>query len=202
MTALPLAGCDVACRLATPAVFLDRDGTLIEDKGALQSPADAVFYRGTVPALQLITERFKLFIVTHQPWVSAGTLTARQVDDVNAFIVGHLASFGIGIEQVYCCPHRRTDGCVCIKPKPYLLHVAAREHGVDLAKSFVIGDHPHDVELARNVGATGIYLLTGHGNRHRTELPASTVVVYGIREAAGLILKRCTTKQGDRRPCN
>ncbi len=172
-----------------PAVFLDRDGTLIEDRGHLRSPSEVVFFPDTIRALRLLQKTFKLFIVTHQPGIAEGTVQAAEVARVNDHVVRRLARAGIRIERVYCCPHRRSDNCGCIKPNVYHLGIAAREFGIDLGKSFVIGDHPHDVELARNAGGTGIYVLTGHGTKHRQELPAGALVTSGIREAATLILE-------------
>ncbi|HSV99012.1 MAG TPA: L-threonylcarbamoyladenylate synthase [Sedimentisphaerales bacterium] len=172
------------------AVFLDRDGTLIEDRGHLRSPSEVVFFPDTVCALRLLQRNFRLFIVTNQPGIAEGTVEAAEVAQVNDHVVKCLSRAGIRIERVYCCPHRRSDNCACIKPNNYYLCMAAREFGIDLAKSFVVGDHPHDVELARNSGATGIYVLTGHGVRHRESLPADTVVTSGIGEAATLILER------------
>ena len=68
-------------------------------------------------------------------------------------------------------------------------HLAAREHGLDLSRSFVVGDHPHDVEFAINGGARGVYVLTGHGQRHRGELyPGAGPIVPGLPEAARWIL--------------
>jgi histidinol phosphatase-like enzyme len=101
----------------------------------------------------------------------------------------HLASHGIEITEVYVCPHRRSDNCSCIKPKPYFLRLAAREYDVELARSYVVGDHPSDVELAANAGARGVYVLTGHGKKHRSELPGGVVVVPGIQQAADWILR-------------
>ena len=172
-----------------PAVFLDRDGTLIEDNGSLRSPAEVVFYGATLPALRRLQERFRLFIVTNQSGVAKGELTLDEANQVNAHVVERLRSHGVQIRAVYCCPHQRMDNCVCIKPKPFFLEQAAREHNLDLGRSFVIGDHPHDVELARNVGATGIYVLTGHGLKHRAELRGDAVVAVNIAAAAEWILR-------------
>jgi L-threonylcarbamoyladenylate synthase len=166
------------------AVFLDRDGTLIEDRGHLSRPSDAVFYPDTIPALRLLQERFLLFIVTHQGGISRGLVTADEVDAVNRAVTDRLESFGIHIEAVYCCPHDRTDGCRCIKPNPYFVESAAREFGLDLSRSFTIGDHPHDEALGRNSGATGIYVLTGHGRKHVAELSPDCIVANGIDDAA------------------
>lgn len=172
-----------------PAVFLDRDGTLIEDRGHLHLPEQVVFFEDTVPALLDLQETFLLFIVTHQSGIAKGVITAEQAEVVNRHVVACLAEAGVTITQVYCCPHDRSERCQCIKPNPYHLHQAAADYGIDLARSFVLGDHPHDVELGRRAGATGIYLLTGHGEKHRGELPDGEIVVTGIGEAGRLARK-------------
>lgn len=173
-----------------PAVFLDRDGTLIEDRGHLGDAGDVVFFPDTVAALRRLRERFALFIVTNQPGVAEGTIAADDVRRVNDHVVARLAEGGVAIARVYVCPHRRTDGCACIKPNPHFLCRAAEEFGLDLRRSFVIGDHPHDVELARNAGATGIYVLTGHGRKHLPDLAGDAPIVPGIAEAVERVLTR------------
>jgi D-glycero-D-manno-heptose 1,7-bisphosphate phosphatase len=172
-----------------PAVFLDRDGTVIEDRGHLADPSEVVFYPDTVDALRRLQKHFLLFVVTNQPWVARGILTLEDVSRVNARVVSHLAEHGVVITAVYVCSHDRSDGCSCIKPNPYFLHKAAAEYGVDLPRSFTVGDHPHDVEFARSVGARGVYVRTGHGSRHLAELPADQIVASGIEEASDWILK-------------
>ncbi len=179
-----------------PAVFLDRDGTIIEDRGHLRSPADVVFFPDSVSALQRLQKHFSLFIVTHQPGVSGGILSAGDVARVNEYVVAELRRHGVVFSDVYCCPHQREEGCACIKPRPFFLRKAAREHNVDLARSFVVGDHPHDVVLADNAGATGVYVLTGHGARHRDGLPDGRTVVPGIREAVDWICDQITASKG------
>lgn len=175
--------------LLRPAMFLDRDGTVIEDRGILAEPSDVVFYPDTVDALKRLQDHFLLFLVTNQPGVARGIITLEHVDRVNARILSHLAEHGITITAVYVCPHQRSDGCSCIKPNSYFLHKAAEEHGVDLRRSFTVGDHPHDVELARAVGARGVYVRTGHGEKHLPELPDGEIVASGIGEAADWILR-------------
>jgi histidinol-phosphate phosphatase family protein len=172
-----------------PAVFLDRDGTLIEDRGFLGDPEQVELFPETIEALRRLSGEFELFIVTNQRGVAEGVTSLASVQRVNDHVVRLLREAGVVIRAVYCCPHRREEGCECIKPKPFFLRRAEREHGIDLARSFAIGDHPHDVELAANAGARGIFVLTGHGEKHRDELPASCVVVPGIREAADYILQ-------------
>ncbi len=104
-----------------PAVFLDRDGTIVEDRGVLAEPSDVVFYPDTFDALKRLQERFLLFLVTNQPWVARGIITLDQVNRVNAWVVSCLAEHGVTITAAYVCPHEREEGCRCIKPQPYFL---------------------------------------------------------------------------------
>lgn len=171
-----------------PAVFLDRDGTLVEDVGPLRDPAQIQFLPGVVDALRRLQAEFALFVVTHQPWIARGVLTAAQVERVNRHMVEHLARQGVTIQEVYVCPHDRSEGCACIKPQPHAPLAAARKWHVDLARSFAIGDHAHDVELGRNMGGRGIFVLTGHGASHRNEIAPDVPIAAGIAEAAELIL--------------
>lgn len=171
-----------------PGVFLDRDGTIIEDRGYLFDPSQVVFFRDTVPSLRRLCECFDLFIVTNQSGVAGGEISIQDVERVNAHVISHLARSGVPVLAAYYCPHDRSDGCSCIKPNPHFLRQAEKDHQIDLKRSFVIGDHPHDVEFAANGGARGIYVLSGHGIKHREEIPGYASVVAGIREAADLIL--------------
>lgn len=179
---------DVDKAKCRPAVFLDRDGTLIEDRGHLRCAADVAFFPDTIASLWLLQQDYLLFIVSNQSGVAEGALTSAEVEEVNNHVVEQLASAGVTITAVYWCPHKRSDDCMCIKPNPYFLRRAAEQHDVDLSQSFVIGDHPHDVYLADNVGARGIYVLSGHGRKHRCELNGDHLVVEGIGEAAEWIM--------------
>ena len=170
------------------AVFLDRDGTLIEDRGHLGDPAQVVFFPDTVSALRRLADRFELFIVTNQNGIAKGFTTPEQVRRVNDHVVARLREQGVEIRDVYTCPHQRSDGCACIKPNPHFLRKAETEHAIDLSASFVVGDHPADVELAANAGARGIYVLSGHGEKHRAEVRVACEVVAGIAEAVERIV--------------
>ncbi len=181
------------------AVFLDRDGTIIEDRGDLSDPAQVVFFKNTTPALRRLADHFALFIVTNQSGVAKGTITLEDVQRVNNYVEKHLAVAGAPIVATYVCPHQRSSGCKCIKPNAYFLKEAEREFGIDLRRSFVIGDHPHDVEFAAQSDATGIYVLSGHGIKHRAGIPAGTTVVEGISEATDLILASVSAPQTGRR---
>lgn len=170
------------------AIFLDRDGTLIDDRGYLSRIEDAVFYEETVPALLRLHAQFELFIVTNQAGIGLKKITAEDAARVNGHVVETLSRAGIGVREVYVCPHTRDDGCECHKPKTLFLRNAARDYGVSLDRSFVIGDHPADVYLAKGSGATGIYVLSGHGASHRADLKDRFEIATGIGEAIEKVL--------------
>ncbi|HSW64842.1 MAG TPA: L-threonylcarbamoyladenylate synthase [Dissulfurispiraceae bacterium] len=166
------------------AVFLDRDGTLIEDRGYIASPDDAVFLPSAFLALRRLSKNNLLFMVTQQSGVARGILSMENVRRVNNYIERRLADAGIHIQHSYFCPHDTEDRCPCKKPSPFFLSDAAVRWGIDLADSYVIGDHPHDVEMAKAAGAHGIYVLSGHGRKHRAELQGEWTVANDIGEAA------------------
>ena len=171
------------------AIFLDRDGTIIEDLGYLRSPSEVVFYPGVFEVLRKLQEHFLLFIITNQSGVAKGLINENDVERVNSHITATLAEAGVTITETYVCPHDRSDNCDCIKPKPYLPQQASANYKVDLHRSFVIGDHPCDVQLADNMGGKGIYVLSGHGRKHLDELAGETEIAADISEAAQKILK-------------
>jgi D-glycero-D-manno-heptose 1,7-bisphosphate phosphatase len=173
------------------AVFLDRDGTIIEDHGHLRDPSDVVFFPETFEALQKLRDYFLLFIVTNQVGVAEGIITHGDVERINRCVVTTLAEKEIVVTDVYTCPHSRADNCPCIKPKPFFLRKAAKHYDIDLSASFTVGDHPHDIQLAQNAGAHGIYVLSGHGRKHWTQISDDTEVVTGIKQAAEKIISYC-----------
>lgn len=173
---------------AKPAVFLDRDGTLIQDRGWLRGPADVIFYEDTFEALRLLQPAADLFIVTNQSGIARGMLTATEAEAVNHFVVQRLKEEHIQVRAVYTCPHHREDRCLCIKPNPYFALQAAAEFNISPEFSFAVGDHPHDVEFAHRFGGRGIYLLTGHGAKHRADVQEGTGIAASLSEAVRSIL--------------
>lgn len=146
-----------------PAVFLDRDGTLIEDSGFLDDPKRVVLLPDVVEALRLLERHgFARIVVTNQSGVARGYFDEATVDRVNARVVLELmkqmpmvvASEAL-IDGFYTCPHY-DEGCDCRKPAPGLIHRAVADHGLDLAASFMVGDRGSDIALASGVGIPGI----------------------------------------------
>ncbi len=171
-----------------PAIFLDRDGTIIKDNGYISNTADVVFFPFTFKALELLQKHFLLFIITNQSGISKGLVSETEVQDVNKYISETLKTHGITILDTFYCPHKTEDNCECKKPKPYFLNKAAQMYNVDLTKSFIIGDHPSDAECGINAGVTPIYLLSGHGNKHKHELTVNSMICNNLSDASKYLI--------------
>ncbi len=147
------------------AVFLDRDGTLIEEKEYLHRPEDVVFIPGAVFALQrLRVASFKLFLVTNQSGVGRGYFTLENVDQVHRHIGEELARTGIRFEKIYVAPEAPDAPSHGRKPSPQFLWDARDEFEIDLSRSFMIGDKRSDLECGWNAGVQkAILVRTGYG---------------------------------------
>ncbi|MEF9438572.1 MAG: HAD-IIIA family hydrolase [Candidatus Mariimomonas ferrooxydans] len=139
------------------AVFLDRDGTLNEDVGYLNSFSNLKIFDGARKNLQRLKKAgFRLIGVTNQSGIARGLISEEFVMAVNSYMQKNL-----GIDDFYCCAHHPDNGCQCRKPKPMMLLKARLKHGINLKTSYVVGDKDLDMLLARSVGARGILVLTG-----------------------------------------
>jgi D-glycero-D-manno-heptose 1,7-bisphosphate phosphatase len=179
-----------------PFVLLDRDGTLIVHWPYLAEPAGVELLPGVVPGLQrLQAAGFGLAIVTNQSGIGRGLFNYDQLYATQDRLLELLMHEGIMIDGVYFCPHAPEDNCACRKPKPRLVQRAAAELGFTPAQSFVIGDSPCDIELARNVGA-GAILIRPEENRPRPGfLPHPDHTVSNIAQAADWILRKTLTQK-------
>jgi D-glycero-D-manno-heptose 1,7-bisphosphate phosphatase len=151
------------------AVFLDRDGVLVHDPGYVHKIEDFKLYPNAIKALQLL-KKFKLFIVTNQSGIGREIFTLEDFEKFNNHLLSTLEKNDIIIEKTYMCPHKPEDNCSCRKPSTKFIKEAAKEFHIDLKNSWVIGDHPHDVEMGKNTGCKTIYVLTGHGEKHKNNL--------------------------------
>ncbi|MBD3245821.1 MAG: HAD-IIIA family hydrolase [Candidatus Omnitrophica bacterium] len=171
------------------AVFLDRDGTINDDVGYFCSLDRFRFIPGAVEALRSLQKEFTLFIVTNQSGVARKIFSEDELITFNRQVEDLLRACGIEITRTYYCPHLRQDRCQCCKPSPFFLREAAKQYDIDLRRSFMIGDHPHDIETAAAAGAGSVYLLTGHGPKHRSQLRVPPdLVAANISEAAEWII--------------
>jgi D-glycero-D-manno-heptose 1,7-bisphosphate phosphatase len=153
------------------AVFLDRDGTLIEESGYLDRLDRLMFYPFTVDAVRLLNRAgHAVVIISNQSGIGRGLIRESFVGEAHAHITGRLAAGGARIDGFYYCPHhpqatveRYRVQCDCRKPLPGLLHTAAQDLSVDLARSVVVGDRWGDIGAARAIGARGVLVRTGYG---------------------------------------
>jgi len=116
------------------------------------------------PAIRRLNEaRLAVIVITNQSGIGRGYFPESLVHTVHELMKQQLKAAGAHTDGVYYCPHTGDDRCDCRKPKPGMLERAVREHGLDLRRSFVVGDRYADIELARRVGSRGILVRTGYG---------------------------------------
>jgi D-glycero-D-manno-heptose 1,7-bisphosphate phosphatase len=145
------------------AVFLDRDGTLIEDVGYPRDPDRVRLVDGAAEALSSLAEAgFRLVVVSNQSGVGVGLVDAREAEAVHDRFVSELEGRGIALDGAKYCLHPPDAGCGCRKPAPGLLLAAADELGLNLKASFMIGDKSSDAEAGRRAGC-GVVLLARAG---------------------------------------
>ena len=177
-----------------PGVFLDRDGTLIRDVGYLSRPDQIQLLPRVPEALRLLHEhRMKLVVVTNQSGVARGFFNEHDVEEIHLALKRKLAEHNIVLDGIYYCPHHPTEGagpyrvsCECRKPNGGLAKQAAKELNLDLARSYVVGDKPTDVELAVQIEAKGIRI-----KEIETEIEKKKEKMLGSQkvEPAALIVK-------------
>src|SRR6266850_2579023 len=146
------------------AVFLDRDGTIMEDSNYVGDIERVVLIPSAPAALKRLREAgYKLFVVTNQSGVGRGYFTREAVEAIHAHLDEYFGRTGVRFDRYYVCPHHPEDNCDCRKPKPKFLLDAAREYGLDLARSFMVGDRPTDIQAGVSAGTKTILVLTGAG---------------------------------------
>lgn len=173
--------------MGRPAVFLDRDGVLveaIEREGRAYAPLSLSGLR-VVPGARREVARlreagFLCFVVTNQPEVARGELPLPTLEKMHGLLRRSVVP-----DEIFVCAHDSSDGCACHKPKPGMLLAAGEKWGVDLARSFLVGDRWRDIEAGRAVGAFTILL-----ERPYSESSTADAHVATLGEAVDLILRR------------
>jgi D-glycero-D-manno-heptose 1,7-bisphosphate phosphatase len=149
-----------------PAVFIDKDGTLVHDLPYNTDPARVRFTPHAIEALSLLARSgFALFVATNQRGLATGRIGQNEYDALRASIEQRLHDEGgIALQGWYTCPHASdiTPPCACRKPAPGLLQRAADEHGIDLERSWMVGDILDDVEAGRRAGCSTVLLDVGN----------------------------------------
>jgi len=175
------------------AIILDRDGTLIEDKNYSYKVEDFELLPGVIEGLKLLRNQFLFFIVTNQSGIGRGYYTIRDFHDYNNHLLKILEEEQINILKTFFCPHLREDNCKCRKPKTKFIDEIIKEFNVDIKQSWMIGDHPSDIQFGINAGCRTVFLTTGHGDKHIDELESlgikPTMICNNFLKASKQILK-------------
>jgi D-glycero-D-manno-heptose 1,7-bisphosphate phosphatase len=153
------------------AVFLDRDGTIVVEKGYITVADDIELIPGAADAIiRLRAAGWKIYVATNQGSVGKGMITEEELSAINFRMLSMLGAEGAELDGIYVCPHHPngsvpeyTMECECRKPRPGLLERAASENDLDLSQCVMIGDTIRDLEAGRSAGARAILVLTGHG---------------------------------------
>lgn len=181
------------------AVFLDRDGTINEEKNYLHRVEDFEFIPGAPEAIRCLKEAgFLVVVVTNQSGVGRGYYSMEDVDTLHRHIQAELARIGASIDGFYVCPHHPSEGvgdyrqdCDCRKGNPGMLLQAAAEHHVDLTRSFMVGDKVADVEAGERAGCTPLLVMTGYGEREAQKMLSNRVRRFArLAEAAEHICRQ------------
>jgi D-glycero-D-manno-heptose 1,7-bisphosphate phosphatase len=182
-------------------VFLDRDGTIIEEVGYLDRPERVEFFPWTIDAIRALNRAgLGVFMVSNQSGIARGFFTDAVVDEIHRRMADMLAAGGAHIDAYYYCPHHPEGSvrelatvCACRKPARGLVDRAVTDFGVDPERSFVVGDRWLDVGLARTVGAKGVLVRTGYGDSEQHKPPQGVkadAIVDNLIAASSWILGR------------
>jgi D-glycero-D-manno-heptose 1,7-bisphosphate phosphatase len=163
------------------AVFLDRDGVINRkppEGGYVTAWVDLEFLPGAAAAIsQLNKAGYKVIVVSNQRCIAKGLITVSEMDAIHLRMCRDLASAGATIDGVYYCPHEKQPACTCRKPAPGMLLSAARDHAIDLAESWIIGDSDVDVAAGRNAGCkTARLIVEGESPESKADIVSSSLV--------------------------
>jgi D-glycero-D-manno-heptose 1,7-bisphosphate phosphatase len=170
-------------------VILDRDGTMVIDRGYLGDPAGLEFEPGAGDALRLLHEcGFRLVVITNQSGVGRGFFPLDRLISMNAHLAAMVDEAGAKLSGIYFCPHTPDAGCACRKPALGLLNLAAAELKFDPKSAIVVGDKESDIEFGRRAGATTVLLARDVPAPVASVVP--DIVAPNLMEAARTIVAR------------
>ena len=173
------------------AVFLDRDGTVIQEREYLADPDGVSLIPGAIEGMHLLVEAgFRLVVVTNQSGIARGLYGVDDYRAVAGRLDEELAREGLTLDGTYFCPHHPefSGPCKCRKPALGMYLQAARDLGLDLPDSFFIGDRRKDVEPGRALGGQGILVRTGYGVEEEAGVGEGTAVFDSLLDAARWIV--------------
>lgn len=174
----------------TPAVFLDRDGTINVEKNYLYRIEDWEWIPGAQDSIKMLRETgYLVVVISNQAGIARGLYSTGDVDLLHAHVQQELAMHGTCIDSFYYCPHHPDldDLCTCRKPAPGMLLQAAKDLNIDLSASWMIGDKAIDVFAGHAAGAKSMLVKSGYGSVEISTISADTPVFQSVVEAASHI---------------
>ncbi len=164
--------------MKSPAVFLDRDGTINEQMGYINHQSRFVLLPRVGQAIKMLNDNgYKSVVVSNQSGVARGYFPLELVHEVNHLMEELLWKEGARLDGIYFCPHHPQGSipeyaiaCDCRKPGNGLITLAKRDFDIDMSRSFVVGDRCQDLEMAEKAGLQGVLVLTGYGKGERDYL--------------------------------
>jgi len=173
----------------TRAVFLDRDGTIVEDVNYCRRPEDLRVFPWAAAAISLLNSHgFRVIVVTNQSGLARGYFDLKALSLIHHAMEAELAAGGAHIDAIYYCPHHPDEDCDCRKPKPALILKAATELGLTLPESYMVGDHPKDVQAGRAAGCRTVLVKTGPANQEGSREDGADHVADDLYRATVWIL--------------
>lgn len=147
------------------AIFLDRDGVINQNRADhVKTWEEFEFVPGALDSIRELTATgLPIFVVTNQATVNRGQMAVETLDSIHEQMLAEIRRAGGEVAKVYYCPHDNHEQCACRKPEPGMLQQAAQEFGIDLTRSFIVGDAWTDVAAGQAVGTHGILVMTGRG---------------------------------------
>jgi histidinol-phosphate phosphatase family protein len=180
-----------------PAIFVDRDDTLMVDVKYCDDPDRVQLMPGAAEGIKSLRNAgYKIVVITNQSGVGRGYFSLETLHRVNERLRSDLRKVGADYDALYYCPHTPEDGCDCRKPKPGLFLKAAQELAIDLASSFAIGDRDLDIEAGRAAGTKTVLVLNAHSRERVDSFVEPDLVASDLLQAAGLIRSQTRSRDG------
>ncbi len=165
------------------AVFVDRDGTLNDDRGYVTSPEQLVVFPGVPKALAHVNRLgIKVILITNQSAIGRGFMTSEDLQRIHQKLEDLLRDHDGHIDAIYYCPHHPNEGCACRKPNIAMIHQAEKELSLDLSRCYFVGDKSSDLEAAHRAGVQGVLVMSS--NYSAAAVKASDLGKFSIAHTA------------------
>ncbi len=169
---------------------MDRDGTIIKEKGYISKPEDVELLPKAISGIKLLkAKKFKLIVLTNQSGVGRGYFSLKDLKRVNERFFKLLKQKGTSVDKLYFCPHKPENNCGCRKPETGMLEQARLDFDINLETSYMIGDKIEDIGLGKRANLKTILVLTGYGKGTRKEVTPDFVAKNLLEAAKWICLK-------------